>query len=215
MPEILKIDPSHPDMALITEAVRIMKAGGVIAYPTETFYGLGADGKNERAVEKVFLIKERDFKNPISLIIGDRIDLIGLVDEITDTAHRLMEEFWPGGLTLIFTASPDIPPRLTGGTGKIGIRISSHPIANLLTKTFSRPITATSANLSGEGECSSAGEVIQRLGNHIDAVIDGGPTQGKSGTTILDVSVHPPVILREGIIPTALIQDTLRRMNIS
>ena len=215
MPEILKIDPSHPDMALITEAVRIMKAGGVIAYPTETFYGLGADGKNERAVEKVFLIKGRDLKNPISLIIGDRIDLIGLVDEITNTAHSLMEEFWPGGLTLIFKASPDIPPRLTGGTGKIGIRISSHPIANLLTKTFSRPITATSANLSGEGECSSAGEVIQRLGNHIDAVIDGGPTPGKSGTTILDVSVHPPLILREGIIPTALIQDTLKRMNIS
>lgn len=215
MPEILKIDPSHPDMVLITEAVRIMKAGGVIAYPTETFYGLGADGKNERAVEKVFLIKGRDLKNPISLIIGDRIDLIGLVDEITDTAHSLMEEFWPGGLTLIFKTSPDIPPRLTGGTGKIGIRISSHPIANLLTKTFSRPITATSANLSGEGECSSAGEVVWRLGNRIDAVIDGGPTPGKSGTTILDVSVHPPLILREGIIPTALIQDTFRRMNIS
>ena len=210
MPEILKIDPSNPDVALIAEAARIMKRGGVIAYPTETLYGLGADGKNEQAVEKVFLIKGRDFKSPISLIIGDRKDLIGLVDEITDTAHWLMEKFWPGGLTLVFRASSSIPSRLTGSTGKIGIRISSHPIATILTKTLSHPITATSANLSGEGECSSAGEVIQCLGNRIDAVIDGGPTPGSKGTTILDVTVHPPVILREGIIPISLIQDTIR-----
>lgn len=214
MPEVLRINPSNPDMTLISEAVRILKKGGVVAYPTETFYGLGADGKDERAVEKVFLIKERDFKNPISLIIGDRRDLIGLVDEITDTACRLMEDFWPGGLTLVFKASPKIPPRLTGGTGKIGIRISSHPIATILTKTLSHPITATSANPSGGRECSSADEVIQCLGKRIDAVIDGGPTSGKRGTTILDVTIRPPVILREGIIPISLIQDTLRRMNI-
>lgn len=211
----MKIDPSHTDMAMISEIVRIIKAGGVIAYPTETFYGLGADGENEQAVEKVFLIKGRDFKNPISLIIGDRKDLTGLVGNITDAAQRLMDEFWPGGITLVFTASPDISPRLTGGTGKIGIRISSHPIASILAKTFSHPITATSANLSGEGECSSAGEVIQRLGNRIDAVVDGGPTPGKGGTTILDVSVHPPLIIREGIIPTSLIRDTFRRMSIT
>jgi L-threonylcarbamoyladenylate synthase len=211
MPEILKIDPSHPDMALITEAVRIMRAGGVIAYPTETFYGLGADGKNEQAVEKVFLIKGRDFKNPISLIIGNREDLSGLVGNITDAARRLMEEFWPGGLTLVFMASSAVPSRLTGSTGRIGIRISSHPIAGILAKTFSRPLTATSANLSGESECSSAAEVVQHLGNRIDAVVDGGPTAGKGGTTILDVSVHPPVVLREGIIPASLIQDTLMR----
>lgn len=206
----MKIDPSNPDMALISEAVRIMRKGGVIAYPTETFYGLGADGKNVQAVEKVFLIKGRNFKKPISLIIGVHSDLTGLVEEMSDTARLLMERFWPGALTLVFRASSNIPSRLTGGTGKIGIRISSHTIATVLTQTLFSPITATSANLSGEGECSSAAEVIQCIGNRIDAVIDGGPTPGGIGTTILDVTVHPPVVLREGVIPISLIKDTVR-----
>jgi L-threonylcarbamoyladenylate synthase len=201
MREVLKIDRQRPDESVIAEASSILRLGGVVAYPTETFYGLGADGQNEEAVNKIFLIKGRNFKNPISLIIGDVNDVRGLVEEIPEFALHLMQRFWPGALTIIFKASPDISPLLTAGTGKIGIRLSSHPVATALAKKLGHPVTATSANLSGNHECASADEVIQGIGDQIDAVIDGGRTRGGSGSTIIDVTTDPPVILREGVIP--------------
>jgi L-threonylcarbamoyladenylate synthase len=210
MPEILKINPRNPDESLITKAVRILERGGVIAYPTETFYGLGADGHNKTAIERIFIIKGRDNKKPLPVIIGDVSKLRDLVQEIPEGAVRLMETFWPGALTLVFRASFSVTPRLTAGTGKIGIRISSHPIATALAKTLHQPLTATSANPSGAGECTSAYEVLECLGNQIDAVIDGGPTPGGAGSTIIDITTHPPTILREGVISPFVIQETLR-----
>ena len=201
MREVLKIDRQRPDESVIAEASAILRIGGVVAYPTETFYGLGADGRNEEAVAKIFLIKGRNFKNPISVIIGDANDVRGLVEEIPEFALHLMQRFWPGALTIIFKASPDISPLLTAGTGKIGIRLSSDPVATALAKNLGRPVTATSANLSGKHESASADEVIQGIGEQIDAVIDGGQTPGGSGSTIIDVTTDPPVILREGVIP--------------
>jgi len=201
MREVLKIDRQRPDESLIAEASSILRAGGVVAYPTETFYGLGADGQIEDAIKKIFLIKGRNFKNPISVIIGNANDARGLVEEIPEFALHLMEKFWPGALTIIFKASPDVSPLLTAGTGKIGIRLSSHPVATALANKLGHPITATSANLSGKHECTSADEVIQGIGDQIDAVMDGGQTPGGSGSTIIDVTTDPPVILREGIIP--------------
>jgi len=206
----LKIDPEKPDEEKLTEAVRILLAGGVAAFPTETFYGLGADARNEAAVEKIFRIKGRNFRNPIALIVADEREVVPLVEEVPAAAKILMQKLWPGPLTLIFRAAPSVSPRLTGGTGKIGIRVSSHAIARLLAAALSGPLTATSANLSGRPECSSADEVIRTLGDLPDAVIDGGPTPGGSGSTILDVTVSPPQILREGAIPGGLIRDALR-----
>jgi len=201
MREVLKIDRQRPDDSMIAEASSILRAGGVVAYPTETFYGLGVDGQNEEAVKKIFLIKGRNFKNPISVIIGDANDVRGLVEEIPEFALHLMERFWPGALTIIFKASPEVSHLLTAGTGKIGIRLSSHPVATALAKKLGHPLTATSANLSGKHECTSADEVIQGIGDQIDAVIDGGQTPGGSGSTIIDVTTDPPAILREGVIP--------------
>jgi L-threonylcarbamoyladenylate synthase len=111
-----------------------------------------------------------------------------------------MERFWPGALTIIFKASPDVSHFLTSGTGKIGIRLSSHPVATALAKKLGPPITATSANLSGKDECTRADEVVEGIGDQIDAVIDGGQTPGGSGSTIIDVTTDPPAILREGVI---------------
>ena len=201
MREVLKIDRQRPDESVIAEASSILGAGGVVAYPTETFYGLGADGQIEDAIKKIFLIKGRNFKNPISVIIGNANDVRGLVEEIPEFALHLMETFWPGALTIIFKASSDVSPLLTAGTGKIGIRLSSHPVATALANKLGHPITATSANLSGKHECTSADEVIQGIGDQIDAVMDGGRTPGGSGSTIIDVTTDPPAILREGIIP--------------
>jgi L-threonylcarbamoyladenylate synthase len=203
MTTIIKIDPGRPEPDRITEAVAILKGGGVIAFPTETFYGLGADAGNERAVKQIFGIKGRDFRNPIPLIIGKKEDLSGLVEDIPALAETLMTRFWPGPLTLVFEASGRVNPGLTAGTGKIGIRISSHPVATALAEALGGPITATSANLSGKKECSSAGDVLDQLGGRLDAVIDGGSTAGGQGSTILDVTCDPPRILRHGAISAA------------
>jgi L-threonylcarbamoyladenylate synthase len=205
MPEVLKISPKKPDPALIMNAVGLLRRGGVIAYPTETFYGLGVDGHNEKAIEKIFRIKGRNFRNPVSIIMGNKKDLVHLVEDIPEYSQILMQNFWPGALTIVFKASPNISPLLTAGTGKIGIRVSSHPIATALAKALSHPITATSANLSGARECTSANEVIQSIGDQIDVVIDSGPTPGIAGSTILDVTTFPATILREGIIPASLL----------
>ena len=109
-----------------------LREGGVVAFPTETFYGLGADARKEAAVEKIFRIKGRNFRNPISVIVDSDREVIPLVEEIPEAAQILMQKFWPGPLTLVFRAAPSVSSRLTGGTGKIGIRVSSHPVARLL-----------------------------------------------------------------------------------
>jgi L-threonylcarbamoyladenylate synthase len=209
MPEILKISPDKPESVLIAKAVKTLETGGVIAYPTETFYGLGVNGQNNKAIRKIFRIKGRNFKNPISIIIGNETSLVNFVEDITEISQHLMKIFWPGALTIVFKASANVSPLLTAGTGKIGVRVSSHPVASALAKSFAHPITATSANVSGVTECANAAEVIQCLGDRIDLVIDGGQTSVIMGSTILDVTVFPPVILREGIIPASLLSEVI------
>jgi len=205
---IIKI---RSDGSSIMEVVRIMKEGGVIAYPTETFYGLGADIRNAQALEKIYTIKGRDFDKPISIIIGSREDLTTFAGDITPAAETLMDRFWPGGITLLFNASQDVPGKLTAKTGKIGIRLSSNPVATLLAQRLSGAITATSANRSGQEECVSIDEVMDSIGKSLDAVIDGGRTPGGAGSTIVDTTVDPPVIVREGIIPSSAIYENYSR----
>jgi L-threonylcarbamoyladenylate synthase len=209
MTTILKIDPDKPEAERIDEAVAILKSGGVIAFPTETFYGLGADARNEAAIDKIFGIKGRDFKNPVLVVIGDRGHLDAFAAHIPEKARKLMDRFWPGPLTIVLPAAPSVSPKLTAGSGKIGIRLTSHPVAMAISKRLGGPVTATSANLSGAPECSSAAEVISQLEGKISGVIDGGQTPGGKGSTIVDATVSPVKVLREGVIPAALIQDTL------
>ena len=210
MPQILEINPVKPQDALIRRAVVVLQAGGVVAFPTETFYGLAADAMNGDAIERIFAIKGRAFSNPIALIAGDKSGIGALVAEIPAAAQRLMQAFWPGPLTLLFSASFRISPRLTAGTGKIGIRVSSHPIAAGLARRLDGPITATSANLSGAPECSTAAEVLANLGDCVDLVIDGGATPGGQGSTLFDITSDPPACLREGAISRLIIQEALK-----
>jgi len=197
---ILKINPVQPEADLIAQAVAVLKDGGVIAYPTETFYGLGVDATNVKAVERLFGVKGRDFKNPIPVVIGN----IGILDQIfTDIpppAQELIDRHWPGPLTLVFSAAPSLSDRLTAGTGKIGVRVSSHPIARLLSGQLGGPLTSTSANRSGQKECVTAQEVMEKIGDDLDLIIDGGATPGGKGSTILDITQKPPVVLRAGVI---------------
>ncbi len=205
MPSILSATESET----LQKAVRLLRDGGVLAYPTETFYGLGADAGNEAAVRRIFSIKGRDFRNPIPLIIGEERILRHYTAEIPKAATQLIKALWPGPLTLIFSAAARVNRLLTGGTDKIGIRLSSHPVASSLARSIDGALTSTSANLSGETECNSAAAVMEQIGDQIDLIIDGGATAGKAGSTIVDITVAPPVILREGAVPFSLIKQIL------
>jgi len=192
---ILKSDPRG-----IKKAAQIILRGGIIAFPTETFYGLAADALNEAALKKIFRVKKREEGKPLLLLIADKSWLKALVQNISPLAERLMDRFWPGPLTLVFNASPQLSPLLTADTGKIGVRLSPHPVTQALVQAVGRAITGTSANLSGQPGTLTAREVFQSLGESLDAVLDGGKTAGGPGSTILDVSDPSPQIIREGMI---------------
>jgi L-threonylcarbamoyladenylate synthase len=193
--KILKANPVG-----IQRISQVIFRGGVAAFPTETFYGLGADAQNEEALEKVFRLKGREENKPLLLLIGKREWLSGFVRNVSPIAQRLIEEFWPGPLTLVFEASSHLSNLLTADTGTIGVRLSPHPIAQALVQAVGRPITATSANLSGQPSATLASEVFRYLGKRIDAILDGGQTAGGLGSTVLDVTGPIPKIIRPGII---------------
>jgi len=185
----------------INEAARVIFAGGVVAVPTESFYGLSVNALHEKAVERLIAIKKRREDHPVLILIHSADELERYVAQIPPVALRLMEAFWPGGLTLVFNANPGLPVLLTGGTGKIGIRLSSHPVPTRLAKIAGVAITGTSANLTGAPPCERAEEVLEALGSQVDLILDGGRTAGGKGSTVLDVTLTPPAILREGIVP--------------
>jgi L-threonylcarbamoyladenylate synthase len=193
--QTLKADPQG-----IKKAGQLILHGKVVAFPTETFYGLGADALDVEALQKIFRVKGREANKPLLLLVADRSWLPGLVKNISPRAEPLMERFWPGPLTLVFEAAAHLPPLLTANTGKIGLRISSHPVAQALVRVVGRAITATSANVSDQPGASLAGEVFQALGKKIDAILDGGKTAGGLGSTVVDVSEVPPKIIRQGAI---------------
>jgi L-threonylcarbamoyladenylate synthase len=200
MPEILKVDGTNSEEAILHRAAEIVSGGGVIAYPTETFYGLGVDSTNEKAIRKIYVIKGRNFNNPISVIIDKEDKLLELTEEVPESARKLMKAFWPGALTIVFKASGKVSALLTAGTGKIGIRLSSHAGARSIAQKLGRPLTATSANKSGTQECTTALEVASQIGDKIDVIVDLGKTPGGKGSTIIDVTSDPPQVLREGTI---------------
>ncbi len=195
----------------IAGASRIILRGGVVAFPTETFYGLGADAGNVKALEKVFQAKGREPHKPLLLLVADPTWVSGLVKEIPAVAESLMNRFWPGPLTLIFEASHRLSPLLTGGTGKVGLRISSHPVAQALVRRVGKAITGTSANLSGQPSASLAAEVLRGMGGEIDAILDAGQTAGGLGSTLLDVTGERLKIIRRGASPGSQLTGFLGR----
>lgn len=197
---LIKVDPLDPEGALIEKAAHILKNGGVIGYPTETVYGLGTDAYNEEALGRLFKIKGRETNKPVSILIRNVEMLEEVTSRIPPLAVSLIQGYWPGALTIIFHASKRCPPILTGKSGKVGVRISPNKIAQKLLGAFERPLTSTSANLSGMPSFSDPHEVYRLFRGRIDLVIDGGKTEGKGESTVIDVTVSPPKVLREGIV---------------
>lgn len=184
----------------IERAARVILSGGLVAFPTESFYGLGVNAEDDEAVRRLFKTKKRPGDYPVLVLIPSLTQLREYAIYISHTALKIIEKFWPGGLTLVFDASPNISPLLTANTGKIGIRLSNHPIAGALAQRVGLPITGTSANISGQPPCNTPDEVYHSLGNAVDMILNGGRTAGGKGSTILDVTVTPPRILREGMV---------------
>jgi len=200
MIEVVKIDHAEPPQRGIRKAASIIEEGGIIAFPTESFYGLGAAATNSSALQGLFQVKKRDASLPILVLISSIKELSAYVASIPPKALELAMLFWPGGLTLVFEASQDLPPLLTAGTGKIGIRISGHPVAHALTLAVKIPITGTSANISGKRPCTTAEQVVRLFKTQVDLVLDGGVTKGIHPSTVLDVTRDPPLLIRQGII---------------
>jgi len=208
MSHVVKIDQAEPPLQGLERAVLIIEEGGIVAFPTESFYGLGVDATNPSAIERLFLVKKRDPGLPLLILISAIDELPQYTASIPAEALELGRRFWPGGLTLVFQSTQTLPSVLTAGTGKIGIRISSHPLAHALTLALKRPITGTSANISGGPPCTRADQVVECLGGQVDLILDGGLTEGTHPSTLLDVTSNPPVLIREGIIKAEEIIET-------
>jgi L-threonylcarbamoyladenylate synthase len=191
----------------LLDAVAALGRGDVIVFPTETLYGLGADALNFTAVEKVFQLKGRDPSNPFSVLVSDRAMLNSLVENISPLAEKLIERFWPGPLTLVLPARHDIAPPLVNSTGAIGVRISNQPIASEIVRILGRPLTATSANPSGQPPAQTLAQARSYFSGKIEIFIDGGALTSKTGSTVAAVAENKIKIIRAGEIGKDQLQN--------
>lgn len=197
------------DMAVAQTAAEIWRAGGLVAFPTETVYGLGGNGLDAGASEKIYAAKARPSDNPLILHIARREQLKELVTEINPWAQALMDAFWPGPLTMIFPKSDKVPYETTGGLDTVAVRMPSHPAARFLLETAGLPIAAPSANRSGRPSPTSASHVIEDMDGRIDMIIDGGDVGIGVESTIIDLTGSCPVLLRPGFITVEMMEEVL------
>ncbi|MCS7132898.1 MAG: L-threonylcarbamoyladenylate synthase [Aigarchaeota archaeon] len=198
MTMILKTDPQRPDPEVLRTAAEILRGGGIVAFPTETVYGLAAVVFNEAAVKKIFFAKMRPPDNPLIVHISD----ISMLDEVAvnvpKKAYNLMETFWPGPLTLILPKHHNVPKTVTGGLDTVAVRMPAHPVAMMLINEVGVPIAAPSANLAGRPSPTTAAHVIRDLYGRIDAIIDAGETIYGVESTVVNILAEPPLLLRPG-----------------
>ena len=188
------------------QIVSTLHRGGVIGFPTDTSYGLGADAFNSLAIDRLFQIKGRADTKAI-LVLVDSMEMAASITHFNPSFRQVAEKFWPGPLTLIIPADPRLPLNLTGGTGAIGVRWPAASFASTLVHRFGKPITATSANRSGMPSSVTVAEVRAQLGDTVDVLIDGGRLPHRQGSTLLDLTVDPPVVLREGPISFEILHE--------
>jgi L-threonylcarbamoyladenylate synthase len=212
--KVSKIDPQKPDPLLIEEAAALIRAGGLVVYPTETVYGLAADIFNQRAVTKIFKVKGRSFAKPLAVCPASLEDLNFLVEDPPIFAREITRHFLPGPLTLIFRRSRAVSSMITCGGETVGIRFPSNPIALSLSRAVKVPLALTSANFSGQPSPVMTEQVLEGIGRRVDLILDGGPTELGMESTVLDLTRMPPVVLREGAIPVQEIERFLKDIGV-
>ena len=191
------------------QAAHILREGGLIAFPTETYYGLAVDPFNESALQRLFAVKNRPSVKPVLVLIPTREHLGRMTDTVPAGAERLMDRFWPGPLTMVFPARKGLSDMLTGGTGTVGVRISPHHVPQTLLQIYDGPLTATSANRSGGKAAVSEKEVHEIFGDDIDMILGSGSTPGHKPSTLIGFSGHTIECIREGCIPCVEIMQFL------
>lgn len=207
--EMVKINSETPEPSLIRYAADQIRSGQVLGMPTDTFYGLAVDPFNLRAVDRVYEIKSRSRHKPLSLLIEDVDQAAHLANTLPDEFYALAKKFWPGPLTIIVKAASRLPLKVTANTGNVALRVPNANIPLEVIKAAGIPITATSANLSGESECTSAEAVREQLGVRIPIIVDGGTSPREIASTIVDLTDEEArwKILREGAIAAQVISE--------
>ena len=208
------ISPHRPERGKVIQASSIISGGGIVAFPTETVYGLGADAWNSRAIEKIYLAKERPADNPLIVHIAYFHQMRDLVQDITPTARYLARRFWPGPLTLVLPKGNGIPEIVTAGLDTVAIRMPAHPVAKSLIYYSRRPIVAPSANRSGRPSPTTALHVLRDMYGRIDGVMDGGTAKVGVESTVLDITGDIPIILRPGGIPLEDLERALGQVDL-
>lgn len=207
--KVVRIDGQHIDSALIREAGEIIKAGGLVAFPTETVYGLGGDALNPASSKKIYEAKGRPSDNPLIVHIARMEDLPAIVKKVPEAAIKLAEAFWPGPLTMIMEKSEAVPKETTGGLDTVAVRMPSHPAAMAFIEASGGYVAAPSANRSGRPSPTVAGYVVEDLDGRIEMILDGGDVELGLESTIIDLTVEPPVILRPGFVTKEELAGTL------
>ena len=198
MPKLFSIDHGNPPADLIEHSAQILASGGIVVFPTETFYGIAADTQSSDGLMKLAKLKDREAEKPFPLIVSSVSQLDPLVSEISTFVQKIMDFHWPGPLTLVMEAKPGVHPKLLSNNNGIGVRLSPWPIAAALAGALDRAITATSANLAGHPPVSQVADLDPAVAEAADLILDGGPTPGGLASTVLDVRVDPPRVLRQG-----------------
>ena len=212
--KIQKIDPENFEDEELKEACDILKANGLVAFPTETVYGLGGDALHPEASAKIYAAKGRPSDNPLIVHVADMESVYDIAKEVTDTAKKLADAFWPGPMTMIFRKKDKVPYSTTGGLDTVAIRMPVHPIAMELIRQSGVYIAAPSANTSGRPSPTKAEHVIEDLSGRIDMIIDGGSVGIGLESTIVDVSGEVPVILRPGYITKSMLEEVVGEVRI-
>lgn len=211
---ILKINPTKPQISRIKQAVQLIRKGEVVAFPTETVYGLGANALNPSAVKKIFEAKGRPADNPLIIHIHDKEDLKRLARDIPEITEKIIEKFWPGPLTIVLKKSKIVPKITTGGLDTVAIRMPKNKIANLLIKESGVPLAAPSANFFGRPSPTLAKHVSEDLAGRISLILDGGKTKIGIESTVIDLTSKTPMLLRPGGITLEQIQEILGAIKI-
>jgi L-threonylcarbamoyladenylate synthase len=191
---------SQQVMAQLDRAIEILKTGGIVAFPTDTVYGLGGDVFSSRAAERIYRVKQRPVHMPLPVLLADSAQLADIVAMVPEAARCLIEHFWPGGLTLVLPKKESLPDIVTAGSSHVAVRIPDHVVPLSLIRGLGSPIIGTSANVSGRSNPVTAQEVEQQIAGGVDLIIDMGRCPGGLESTVVDVTGEVPVILRQGII---------------
>lgn len=212
--KVLKVNPKNPELSKVRQAAKVIRHGKLVAFPTETVYGLGANALDRKAVKKIFEAKGRPVDNPLIVHIYDRNDILFLARDIPPIAGKIIQEFWPGPLTVVLKKSKIVPKVTTGGLDTVAIRMPKNKIAHLLIKESDVPIAAPSANFAGRPSPTNARHVLEDLEGRISLIVDGGRTRIGIESTVIDLSGKTPIVLRPGGVTLEQLRKVIGRVDI-